>query len=650
MASKRTTGTDAEPNAMKTGPVLTAPAMRLLLIVLVSLSALAAVLWLAIRPIEPDGPIRPLFAQPADLWPQLIVGFGAAILSGWVWALRPRDLATRLFALSGLATLTFTFAAAALDVHANGLTNASFRLVLMLNASGASAFGIIFIALFLVYPGHLRHGRSLAAIIGVIFGLWTLLALSGHLAGQLASVHLITTLEMVGIMLAVAAQYIAARHAPTARAITVWFGLAVLFGAGGFIVLNAVPNTFGYPPLLRAEYAFCFFGLIYIGVAAGLRRYRLFELGEWAFRILFYAAGTAVLVAFDAALVFLFPIGPGSAFGLSLLLVAFAYLPLRDGLARRFMPRNRLREDELFGAVVAVALEPSRRRRAERWAQLVTETFNPLETTLDPAPVDAPEIAEEGLTLRLPAMTGIPPLILRYPWAGRGLFGPAQRDLARRLIDLMAHAEASRDAYDRGVAEERGRIARDMHDNIGAQLLGALHSADRDRKDLMIRETLTDLRDIINNASTPGLDLDETLADLRVETADRLSAVGITLDWEMDIGATPSLSTGGTHALRSVIREAVSNTIKHSGAKTMRVRATREGDVASVVITDDGRGLPAVRTGHGHGLANMQSRSQSLKGELTLDGGTGGTQICLRFPLAPVTSNPPVPSCEEAHG
>lgn len=619
---------------MKTGLALSAPTFRLSLVLLIGLTALAMLGWLAIRPLEPGGPIRPLFAQPFSFWPQVGVGFGSLVLSGWVWALRPRDLATRLFAFSGLATLTFTFAAAALDIQGAPLADSTFYAILMLNAGGASAFGIIFIALFLVYPGNLRLGRTAALVIGGAFALWTLLALLGHLPPALASVHLITTLEMIGIVVAVGLQYLTTRRDPTTHAIAVWFGLAVLFGAGGFITLNAVPNTLGFAPLLRAEYAFCFFGLIYLGVAAGLRRYRLFELGDWAFRILFYAAGTGLLLALDAALIFLLPIGPGSAFGLSLLLVAFTYLPLRDALSRRFMPRSRLREDELFGAVVGVALEPVRAKRAERWSRLLGETFNTLETRVDPTPVARPEIAEEGLSLRLPALTGIPSLTLRYPWGGRGLFGPAQLRLARRLIDLMAHAEASRDAYDRGVAEERGRIARDMHDNIGAQLLGALHSADRDRKDLMIRETLTDLRDIINNAATPGLDLEETLAELRVETADRLSAVGIELDWSMEIGQAPDLTTGGTHALRSIIREAVSNTIKHSGARCLTVSATREAGQAELVIMDDGKGIVAQTGREGHGLANMQSRSRSLKGRLEMSSDETGTRIRLTFPLA----------------
>jgi signal transduction histidine kinase len=231
-------------------------------------------------------------------------------------------------------------------------------------------------------------------------------------------------------------------------------------------------------------------------------------------------------------------------------------------------------------------------------------------------------------------LTGHPGLTLRYPWRGRALFSPRHLETARRLVELMAHAEQSRRAYDLGVAEERSRIARDMHDNIGAQLLGALHSGDRERKDLMIRETLTDLRDIINNAATPGLDLDETLAELRVETAERLASVGIGLDWSNAIGQTPDLSTSAAHSLRSIIREAVSNVIRHSGADRMSIGLSRSDGEARLEIGDNGQGFDADAVRAGNGLSNMHSRTAGLGGRLEYDSSAAGTRIRVRFPLA----------------
>ena len=578
------------------------------------------------------------FAWPATggapditVWNEAVVGLGAFLIAGWVWALRPRDLATSLFLASGVFTLTFCFGAAA-RTPAQPIELQT--LFAWLNALGASAFGVAMIALMLVYPARLPFGRLLAVLQAVVFGALTLFALLPQTPQPWLSVHEITFLEMLFIAAGVAAQLVFTWRDPRARAIATWFGLSVLFGAGGFIATVAAPATFGLAPLLNPSHAFSFFLIIYIGLAAGLTRFRLFELGDWAYRILFYAAGALLLLAVDAVLITLISVDPGPAFGLSLLLVAFIYLPLRDVIGRRVLGAGGMDEDERLQAVMDVAFSADSRAQAEEWRALMQRLFRPLEITAPPAPISAPVIREEGLTLDLPAAAGLPALSLRYPQDGRGLFAPKDQDTAARLCALMEHAEASRAAYDRGVAAERGRIARDMHDNIGAQLLRALHSADTGRKDVMIRESLTDLREIINNASEPGLDLESLLADLRAETAERLDAVGISLDWTVETGQAPALAAGAAHALRSIIREAASNAIKHSGAASMAIRIEADAEALAIRIEDDGAGFDSEADVEGNGLDNMRARASGLGGRLEFGPReAGGSRLALSIPL-----------------
>ena len=614
------------------------PNARLAALLVVGLVASGAVMWASLRPAMPGEAMRPVSGLSHIFWIQIAIGFGAYAISGWVWALRPNDTATRLFLLSGIATMLFTYAPTPVRESVAAIPEGVFIALTLLNAGGASLFGIAMSTLFLCYPARLPRRGWLVAGNALFFAGWTAIGLYGTFNGRydsVYSVHLITTVEMLVICLAVLAQILVTGRDPKARAVAIWFGLAVLFGAGGFITMTAIPDVFGMEAFIKAQYSFAFFLLIYIGVAAGLQRFRLFELGDWAYRILFYAAGAVLLLAVDAVLVSLVSLEPGSAFGASLLAIALAYLPLRDVIGRRVLPRPGLKQDELFLAVVDIAFGTSDRSRHHRWRALLDRLFSPLEIAEADGPVEAPDIREEGIEMRLPSTPGHPALILRHPWRGRALFSPDHLATAAKLIELMAHAEESRRAYDRGVAEERHRIARDMHDNIGAQLLGALHSGDYDRKDLMIRETLTDLRDIINNAATPGLDLDETLADLRMESAERLGSVGIELDWHNQIGEAPELTTSATHALRSIVREAVSNTIRHSGATRLDIRLKRDGGKARLDIADNGHGFDRAAVVSGNGLSNMQSRTESLGGQLTCKSTPSGTHITVRFPLKP---------------
>lgn len=626
--------TDIQVHRRSSLPTLKTPGLRLGLVAVIAAIAVLAVIGV---PVTMSDPATAVYGAPWRLglkfWVEVVVGLGAFLIAGWVWALKPGNLATRLFLASGAATLAFTFAAAAYNTPGVSLGPQLSYAFAITNAGGASAFGMAMVALFCIYPVRLPGWRLLLAVNALVFGGWTLAALRGLLPMPWASVHLVTLVEMIGILIAAGAQYWATRRDATARAVAIWFGLSVMLGAGAFITLVALPNVIGVPARMEAGYAFAFFLIIYVGVAAGLRRYRLFELGEWAFRILFYLAGGLLLLAIDAALITVIALDPAAALSLALLAVAFIYMPLRDLIARKVLLRSRLSEDELFRAVMSVALEPSPAAKPQRWHDLLQRMFDPLEMRTSSRTVSSPEVRADGAELVMPPIAGAEALVLSFPWAGRGLFAPRHVRTCDQLIALVRQAEASRQSYDRGVAEERGRIARDMHDNIGAQLLGALHSQGGERKDALIRETLGDLRDIINNASGPGLPVVDALADLRAETAERAAGAGLDLDWVAEVDEDTVLSPARLHGLRSVVREAVSNVIKHAGAKSLDIRLAINGPTMRLAIRDDGTGFDTGGTGAGHGLANMQTRLGGLGGRVEIESGGDGTRLTAEFPL-----------------
>lgn len=200
---------------------------------------------------------------------------------------------------------------------------------------------------------------------------------------------------------------------------------------------------------------------------------------------------------------------------------------------------------------------------------------------------------------------------------------------------MLTHALESRQAYEQGVVEERVRMAHDMHDNIGVQLLGALHSRDIERKDSLIRETLSDLRDIINNTSRSGLVFQDILADLRVEIAEYLASAGIELDWDwVSVEDQPLiLKPLFVHALRSMVREATGNVIKHAGASRLRVLIRQQAGELFLAIEDNGKGFASDKVMSGNGLASMQGRVAKLKGTLDIRSDDGGTCLQALFPL-----------------
>lgn len=577
-------------------------------------------------------PQRPTSDLPAAFWVQLSVGLSSFLIGGWVWTLRRHDLATGLFALASFGILCFTFPAALYSTRELAIDGTLFHALSIMNHGGALLFGAAMIALLLRYPRPLVSTRWLAAPFA-LFGSWWLSDSLQLFDGPPTGSHLPTLVEIIGMLLVAALQYWHARSDPGSRAVVRWFGLSVAMGAGAFVLMVIAPNMVGLTPSLPQGYAFCFFLLIHVGMAVGVARYRLFDLDRWAFHILFYMTGAALLVAVDALLISWIAVERAPAFGLALVLVAFLYLPLRDTIQRWLLRRGEER-DAGIRDMISIALAHSQEDRLHRWRDLLDRVFQPLRILPGSATL-LPTLVEEGAALTIPATGPLPPQRLEYAMRGRRLFSSREQARATELCAMLAHAIESRIAYEQGAAQERQRITSDMHDNIGVQLLGALHSRDPARKDELIRDTLTDLRDIINNSTGERLTLADVLADLRVEIADLLSSAGLSLVWQVDTDA--DLPPQCVAAMRSILREAVGNALRHADASNIGVRLSASGGDLVLLVADDGEGFDPDNARSGNGLRNMRSRATALHGTMSVSNGAAmgarGTIIEIRFPL-----------------
>ncbi len=572
---------------------------------------------------------------PADLplafWVQLFVGVTGFLVGAWVVSLRRQERPSWFFGLAGAGLFMSALCASVYSTRELALDGGLFILLSNLNFAGTMIFGAGMIGLFMCYPRDIVRGRMLLVAL-VVIGALVLADIFRLPPGPPFSRYLPIVLMMSAIAILVTAQYRATRGDPRSRATLRSLGLSVLVGAGGFVLTIIVPQLFGAATALSQGYAFLFFLIIYLGVALGVLRYRLFNLDEWAFRILYYMAGILLIVLLDAALVLVMSVEQVPAFSVSFVLVALVYLPFRDVLWRRFFAGHMPNRERLFAQIVDIALTPPGRSQQARWREVLTDLFDPLH--MEPATPDAaPGIGDDGLSLIAPGDGGMPPLKLDYAQRGRRLFGPRDLALVEELLAMLGHAIESRRAYERGVAEERARISRDMHDNIGAQLLSALHSRSIARKDAMVRESLSDLRDIVNDAARPDLSLSETLADLRSETAERLGGAGIELDWRATGTAELPLAAVDMHALRSVIREAVSNVIRHARAGRVRIEIALRAERVTLRIADDGEGYDLAGSQEGNGISNMRTRVEGLNGTFEITPSKEGTVLCARFPL-----------------
>lgn len=579
---------------------------------------------------------RPLGDLPSAFWVQFVTGAGSLLLGAWVLALRPRDLPTRLFAVAGAMISVSAYSAAVYSSRELAIDGTVVRAMSALNHIGALGFGAAMISLFLLYPRRLVRPRVLL-ILPAVTVLWLaadILHLPQH---QALGAQLPILIYMVALVVVIAVQWFANGNDPRGRAALRWLGLSVIVGAGAFVVLIIAPILVDASPAMKQGHAFGFFLLIYAGLALGVSRYRLFDLDEWSFRVMFYTAGIVLLLAIDAVLIYVVHLQEGVSFSVSLLAVAFIYLPARDMLRRRLQAHSRIESHELFRAVVDVTFSSSAQERSERWRDLLQRLFDPLVVqSLDDAVAET-EIGQEGLEVRLPAVADTPALLLRYPWRGQRLFSSQHRDLAQELVRLMRDVEHSRDAYERGSIEERRRIARDLHDDVGARLLSGLYKTDVVDTHRVLRDALADIRTIVSGLSSDQLPLAQIVATLRHETGERLAAAGIELDWPLSEADenTELLDYRIYRGLVSAHREVVSNVIRHAQARRVEIAVVCGGEVLTIRIADDGIGLDPARTPEGgSGLRGMIRRLDDLGGSFSLVPARPGCIVEIRIPRA----------------
>ena len=256
--------------------------------------------------------------------------------------------------------------------------------------------------------------------------------------------------------------------------------------------------------------------------------------------------------------------------------------------------------------------------------------------------------------------------------------GELNRDLQDRVAlkegELQRSFEATRESErQQAVLAERDRILREMHDGLGGRLVGAMalaaqverqsapppdgapRSVDEPLRDLKLTldDCLVELRIALDSLETDR-PLIEALAALRFRVEPSLRAAGVRLVWQVaDEASDIELPAADTlHVLR-IVREALTNVIKHAQATVVWLKLETEGPRMRVAVVDNGLPhrvdgssrdsageagarplfVPAMlgASTPGRGLANMQRRAKDLGAELISGPHAEGWQVVLEL-------------------
>lgn len=240
------------------------------------------------------------------------------------------------------------------------------------------------------------------------------------------------------------------------------------------------------------------------------------------------------------------------------------------------------------------------------------------------------------MTLALVAvLVAVAALVASSAWAWRS-HGELQRLKARHAeIEARIPSQIQQERVSAASAE-RQKLQADLHDDIGAKLLTLLHSLEDPGQGDLVRAVIQDLRDVVSRHQQEPCTLLEALATIREESEGRLEVLGGALEWAQPADLPdPSLDEASTLHLFRIVREAITNALRHGHARSVRVRVARTGQTLLVDVTDDGPGLPEGQLERsGRGTTGMRVRAEALRGRIDWTAGTlGGTKVVLQFPL-----------------
>ncbi|WP_336082767.1 GAF domain-containing sensor histidine kinase [Nocardia sp. SSK8] len=250
-----------------------------------------------------------------------------------------------------------------------------------------------------------------------------------------------------------------------------------------------------------------------------------------------------------------------------------------------------------------------------------------------------------GPVLTLPlrahgAVTGV--LTSVFP-AGAAAPAAADRALLTTYADQAAVAlhlaDTQRRMRELDVVADRDRIARGLHDHVIQRLFAvglSLHTTRQRARGADVRDRLDDT---IDDIQAIVQDIRYSIFDLQSNTATdsatfRKRLHGIITEMTADSGLRTTVRLAGpvtvlepplSGHVEAVLREAVSNAVRHARASSVAVELTVRDDV-TIEVTDDGTGLPA-DAAHRGGLANLAARAAEVGGTFGIETPAGGGTV-----------------------
>ncbi|TNE53045.1 MAG: hypothetical protein EP338_13470 [Bacteroidetes bacterium] len=219
----------------------------------------------------------------------------------------------------------------------------------------------------------------------------------------------------------------------------------------------------------------------------------------------------------------------------------------------------------------------------------------------------------------------------------------SKRENELKELELKKQLETAR--LEKEFANEKIRISRELHDNIGSHLtflissldnLGYLPDSEKKLEKIADlshfgRQTMKDLRDTIWAMNHE----EGSVEQLMVRITELRSVLPENLYVDIDNEVEEELVLNGLQLLNifRIVQEFIQNTIKYAGASEIKLSFRSIGDSLELRLSDNGKGFDLKEISFGNGIHNMKKRCEDIQGHFEIESGPSGTLVVCRLPV-----------------
>lgn len=577
--------------------------------------------------------LRPISSLPYFFWFCIIQSAAALLFTAGVAAYQRHSLPAKLMLFNGTSYLVIMMTVATYRTRELAIDGEYFRTLLAINSTGLVFFSFSIIWLLMRYPTQFGSARIVLGILALHLFIasnhyfhWVELPVSATETPKL--LILVIGLAVIG------KQWQSSQQNPITKSIFSWLLFALMLAIMAYLLLYVVPALIFESPLVPSWVVGFGVLAIYVGLALGMFRVKLFAVEHIWFDLWMWLLGGASIVIVDVALMSLLSLDQWNATALALFIVGWLYFPLRQKLWKKLYPQA---EDKIAQQLPSLLAQLTTCNSDQDYLEAIetqlNQLFSPESITRIPFMANSSNQPIDEMQLLVDWPNLGTRYLLKGKERGRLLFSPKDQSMANSLLELGDKAWTAQQEKNQSAQKERDRIARDLHDDVSAPLLMLIHKAQTDSYKSLAQKALSSVRDAIYALDDKNdCYLEDLLWDMKVEALERLEPIGIDLDWEVqlnnkkinsdsDIQANTMVSARFKINVQRIAREAVSNVIKHADASQMSILIQFSQNQISMKFINNGLKQEASldTLTLGKGVNNMAKRSEELGGKMLYD-------------------------------